>query len=298
MAKFILVISIIFSLVSNCFAQVADSIEAGVDSSASLLDSVAQHHLCSDSVALDELQKLAIYKPSWALENGKMKIADVQQRRIASDPLELLVLLMVLSLTLLFVRLSFHREVMMLYEGIFNSNLEMQHLRQAPGDWSFSSVLLNANHLLSMSVFLSFSVSRFWFGTDHYLQLPVSISIILFTSMYVLRNAVIWLLGFVSEENALAAEYRYQMNNMLKTIGVMLIPIIMILIVSKGFILDISLYIGIAILSSVFFVYFFRGLSTGVKFMYKSVYHFFIYICLVEILPIVLTIKFLTKTVL
>lgn len=298
MVKFILVILIIFSLVLKCDAQNVDSSAVFLDSTAFIQDSVPQHHLCSDSAAFARLLDLANYKPSWAQETGKLKLSDIQQRRIVSDPLELLMLLLLLSLILLFVRLSFHREVMMLYEGIFNSNLEMQHLRQAPGDWSFSTILLTAIHLLSTAVFLSFSVSRFWFGTDHYLQLPVSTSIILFTSLYVVSNSIVWLLGFASDESALASEYRYQKNNMLKTIGVMLIPIIMILIVSKGLIFDISLYIGLALLVVVLLVYFFRGLSTGVKFMYKSVYHFFIYICLVEILPIVLTIKFLTKTVL
>lgn len=299
MAKFILAISIFFSLILNCGAQITHTVSASSDTVSMLSDTVvAQHYLCTDSSALAELQKLSRFKPAWADETGKLKISDVQQRRIASNPLELLMLLLMLCSILLFLRLSFYREVMMLYEGIFNSNLEMQHLRQAPGDWSFSTILLNANHLLSISLFLSFSVSRFWFGTDHYLQLPLTTSIILFTSLYVMRNSAIWLLGFASDENALASEYRYQINNMLKTIGVVLIPIIMILIVSKGFIFDISLYIGVLMFMLVFLVYFFRGLSTGIKFMYKSVYHFFIYICLVEILPIVLTIKFLTKTVL
>jgi hypothetical protein len=39
-----------------------------------------------------------------------------------------------------------------------------------------------------------------------------------------------------------------------------------------------------------------RGLSTTYKLMYSSLYHFLIYICVGEILPIFLFFKLLTKT--
>jgi hypothetical protein len=53
--------------------------------------------------------------------------------------------------------------------------------------------------------------------------------------------------------------------------------------------------IFIAATFAIIFVW--RGLSTGIKLMYKSVYHFFIYVCVVEISPIFLLFKLLTKTI-
>jgi hypothetical protein len=183
---------------------------------------------------------------------------------------------------LTYVKIAFAKEVEELLQSFVNSNISQQIFRTQSNEISFSTFLLHANFIVAISLYVQFILVNYF----HVIALKsfssVLVLIFLFTFFYLGKLIVLKFIGIVFS---------------LKIVGLTLIPALFIFYTTeeKFFNLIFISTIFIAVTFAIIFVW--RGLSTGIKLMYKSVYHFFIYVCVVEISPIFLLFKLLTKTI-
>jgi hypothetical protein len=121
--------------------------------------------------------------------------------------------------------------------------------------------------------------------------------IFLFTFFYLAKLITLKFIGVVFGLKEECDEYAFDYSTQCKIIGLTLIPALFVFHTTqeKFFNLIFIFTIFVAALMAIIFVW--RGLSTGIKLMYKSVYHFLIYVCVVEISSIFLLFKLLTKTI-
>jgi hypothetical protein len=137
---------------------------------------------------------------------------------------------------------------------------------------------------------------QYFFPNVRYDTLSLTIILFfLFTLFIAIKVVVVNLIGFIFDETDASKFYVHEFMMFIQTIGISIFPLIIIstLVPQRNFIF---LFYALLIVLFFFFLYFaLRGLSTSLNLMYKSLYHFLLYICVEEILVVFLFIKLLTK---
>jgi len=160
---------------------------------------------------------------------------------------------------------------------------------------SFSSFLLHVNFIVALSLYVQFILVNYFHVVVLESFSSIIILIFLFTFFYLAKIAALKFVGAVFEVNAECNEYIFNFSTVCKMIGLTLIPALFIFYTAQEKFFNLIFVVTIFISIALAMIFIWRGLSTGYKLLYRSVYHFFIYVCVVEISPIFLLIKLLTK---
>lgn len=223
---------------------------------------------------------------------------DIQQVRESNNQWFVFLMLIAALLGVTYVKMFFGKEISDLWSSITNPNIAQQIFRTQTRDLTLPSFVLHVNFLICISLLTVFFITnRAHVSATNQLSVISSITF-LFTLFYLFKAGAIKILGVLFDLQNEASEYIYVFYTFSKTIGLAMLPALFVYhsIADKyQYIFWIVAFV-VALLLLVFFV--FRGLSTAYKLMYRSLYHFFIYVCVVEISPIFLLFKLLTKTIL
>jgi hypothetical protein len=288
--RFFLIILAATFLIGLVHSQAVDTTIAGVN------DTSVLSIVYADSNLLREYNDAAGYK-SFLLENKKPVVIDIQQLQSSDESPIVFFLLMVMLGVLTYVKIAFGKEVEELLQSFGNSNIAQQIFRSQSGEISFSSFLLHANFIVAISLYVQFILVNYF----HVIALKRFSSIValifLFTFFYVGKLIVLKFIGVVFEVQEECNEYAFDYSTQCKIVGLTLIPALFIFHTTQEKFFNLIFIFSIFIAAAVAIIFVWRGLSTGIKFMYKSAYHFFIYVCVVEISSIFLLFKLLTKTI-
>lgn len=228
---------------------------------------------------------------------GKPKWYDIEQQRKTKNDAWIFFILVQLLIVLTILKLAFSNDFDNLFKIFANSNIASQIGRTAKDDITLSSALMSTIFITTMSVFTRFVLLHFYPYSVLQNNFSIVILIFLFTFFSIAKYVSLKYIGNIFEIAPTVDEYLFNLSAITRTIGISMIPILFMLYASSekyfNFILIISIFILIVGLVMVVI----RGLSTSYKLMYSSMYHFLIYICVGEILPVFLFIKLLTKTV-
>jgi hypothetical protein len=234
---------------------------------------------------------------SFLAEENKPVLNDIQQFNSAQRNGFIFVMLMLLLAALTYVKTAFSKYLEEMLQSVFNQNLSQQIFRTQSGELSFADILLNANFIVAISLYARFFLMKY----VHVLSLEsfssVLFLIFLFTFFYIGKIIVVQFIGKIFELQQVCDEYIFNFTTLCKTLGLTLLPALFIFYVAP-----VKFFNFIFIITILFFVVFalifiWRALSTAYKLLYRSVYHFFIYVCVVEISLMFLFIKLLTKTI-
>ncbi len=193
------------------------------------------------------------------------------------------------------IRLLYKRDFQELFQSLMNKQLATQINRNKGTAMSNFSLMLLLIAVVNLSVMTMYTLLYFYGEMNHYtIQFFIKL-IFLFTFFLVLKVLVVNTLGFLFEEEEAAEGYVNDFMMIVKVLGIAVFPtVLMIYVASQSdTYIFVYLFLAIVILNVLIFVW--RGLSTSVQMMYKSVYHFLLYVCTVEILSVFLLIKLLTK---
>lgn len=207
----------------------------------------------------------------------------------------LLLLLMLGIIT--YVKAAFGKELEDLLMSIRNQNFAQQIFRTQSGEISFSSFLLHLNFVVTASLYLRFVLQKYFYATQLEKFGTILFLIFLFTFFYVLKIATMQLLGLIFEMKDECREYVFHFTVICKTVGLTLIPALFIFYTAPKTLFDFIFMITVFVCVVLLLMFVWRGLSTAYKLLYRSVYHFFIYVCVVEISMMFLFLKLLTKTI-
>ena len=234
---------------------------------------------------------------SFLAEESKPVLNDIQQYNSAQRNGFIFLMLMLLLAALTYVKTAFSKYLEEMLQSVFNQNLSQQIFRTQSGELSFADILLNANFIVAISLYTRFFLMKY----VHVLSLEsfssVFFLIFLFTFFYIGKIIVVQFIGKIFELQQVCDEYIFNFTTLCKTLGLTLLPALFIFYVAP-----VKFFNFIFIITILFFVVFalifiWRALSTAYKLLYRSVYHFFIYVCVVEISLMFLFIKLLTKTI-
>lgn len=234
---------------------------------------------------------------SFLLRGGQKLVYDIQQLHSNKTNVSVFLLLMLMLCILTYVKVAFSKDIEELFQSFTNSSISQQIFRTQSGEISLSSFLLHVNFIIALSIYVQFILANYFHQMPFKNFSSVLMLIFLFTFFYLIKILVIKFIGIVFELNEECNEYIYHFTIVCKIVGLTLIPALFFFHATQEKFSKLFFIITILILIAFALVFVWRGLSTGYKLLYRSVYHFFIYVCVVEISTIFLLFKLLTKTI-
>ena len=201
---------------------------------------------------------------------------------------------------LFFILLAFFTTVVALtrkkleqsYQAVFNDNYLRQLHRANQGNFSLGYLLLYILFFLNLGIFIFLAANNFSAG------LPENFGTILLTCLgvglvFLFKHA---LLFFVQNVFPISKEIKlYSFSIMLFSIilGIVLLPINLTAAFATENLAQTAIWIGLGAILVTYLYRSLRGLSVGSKYIMLHTFHFLLYLCAVEILPIIVLIKFI-----
>jgi len=249
-----------------------------------------------DTAAIGRSARSAFYN-SAITSGGKPTWYDIEQQRKGKNDAWIFFVLLQLLVILTILKLAFHNDFENLYRVFTNGNIASQIGRTAKDDITLSSVLMSTIFITTMSVFTRFVLLHFYPYSVLQNNFSIVILIILFTFFSIAKYVMLKYIGNIFDIVPIVDEYIFNLSAITRTIGISMIPILFMMYASSEKYFNLIFILSLIILCAGAVMIVIRGLSTSYKLMYSSMYHFLIYICVGEILPVFLFIKLLTKTV-
>lgn len=232
---------------------------------------------------------------SWITSGQKITKNDFELLRPHQSSALVFLWIVVALFLFVIIRLLYKRDFQELFQSLMNKQLATQINRNKGTSMSNFSLILLLIAIVNLSVMTMYTLLYFYGEMNHYtIQFFIKL-IFLFTFFLGLKVLVVNTLGFLFEEKESADSYVNDFMMIVKVLGIAVFPtVLMVYVASKSdAYMFVYLFLVIVILNVLVFVW--RGLSTSIEMMYKSVYHFLLYVCTVEILSVFLLIKLLTK---
>jgi Domain of unknown function (DUF4271) len=271
------------------FAQQIDT-AAGYADDSSLMQLQADTFMNTTYARIKDAQSIL-------LTGNKVMVNDIEQYHSTGNNGFIFVLLILMIVVITYLKTAFSNDLSDLVQSVINRNMAQQVFRSRTKDVSFSSIVLNINFIIAISLFIHFIMMKYMHAATTDNAGTILLIIFLFTFFYLAKIAALKFIGVMFDAREECDEYIFNFTGMCKTAGLALLPALFICYTTQQKFYS-AVFVIIILISCYLLVNFvWRGLSTGYKLMYRSVYHFFIYVCVVEISPIFLLFKLLTKTI-
>ena len=286
-----LVALLFFFLSVPCLsAHPDDSLATTISDSVNLNASSLDSNPLNKYVGMDTGQSLL-------LGDHKAVVNDIEQSNTSNQNTYVFILLVAMLGALTYLKTAFGKDVDDLVQSVLNQNLSQQIFRTQSKEISFSTVVLNLNFIVVMSLYVRFIFVKYFHVSASENFYSILFMIFLFTFFYLGKIAVVKLIGVLFEAEDACEEYIFNFTVVCKTIGLALLPALFIFYTAPQKFFNFVFVITVLIFATMILIFVWRGLSTAYKLLYRSVYHFFIYVCVVEISTIFLLFKLLTKTI-
>lgn len=243
------------------------------------------------------LQKRNAYKlyfPSNIVARESQVVYKIEQRFALPDKDLLFYLILMLIFLFGFVNNVFPQYFSKLFKQFSQSSLRMIQYREQLLQNSLGSLIINICFILSfslMSTLLIFNrhllALSFWEGF-FYISL-------FFTFLYIGKYISLQIAGYVFNSKALVNTYVFVVFMINKVLGVLLVPFILVLAFAKPIFHPYAIG-GAALITVLLILYRYLFSLTSVRNkLHISSFHFFLYLCAFEILPLTILYKFIVQ---
>ncbi len=200
--------------------------------------------------------------------------------------------ILVIALSIIgFVRTIFQRYFRSLFQAVVNMKQAKQIYEEQVSALSFSAFVLNINFLLTISLFLYLFVQELMFPFPFEqlkgYGLMLGIAIVLYFVRYVSLKGLYFLFPQLEEVDF----YNFHFFLVNKIAGIVLIPFLFIIAFSGSLAASIAFYSSAGLLAILLVVHFGRGVIVSRRYWQNDVFHFFLYICTLELAPSLVIIK-------
>lgn len=234
-----------------------------------------------------------LYFPS-SIATASQVLYKIEQRFALPDKDVLFYSILVLIFLYGFVNNVYPQYFSKLFKQFSQSSLRMIQYREQLLQNSLGSLIINICFILSfslMSTLLIFNrhllALSFWEGF-FYISL-------FFTFLYIGKYISLQIAGYVFNAKELVNTYIFVVFMINKVLGVLLVPFILILAFSKPFFHPYAIG-GAALITVLLILYRYLFSLTSVRNkLHISSFHFFLYLCAFEILPLTLLYKFIVQ---
>lgn len=243
------------------------------------------------------LQKRNAYKlyfPSSIIARESQLVYKIEQRFALPDKDLLFYLILMLIFLFGFVNNVFPQYFSKLFKQFSQSSLRMIQYRKQLLQNSLGSLIINICFILSfslMSTLLIFNrhllALSFWEGF-FYISL-------FFTFLYIGKYISLQIAGYVFNSKELVNTYVFVVFMINKVLGVLLVPFILVLAFAKPIFHPYAIG-GAALITVLLILYRYLFSLTSVRNkLHISSFHFFLYLCAFEILPLTILYKFIVQ---
>ena len=254
------------------------------------------------------LNNIKIYQTYFSNKSNAFKLYDqtsvnsrnaqiiykIEQRYALSDKDALFYLLVGILLIYGFVNNMYPQYFQKLFSQFSQSSMRMMQNREQLLNNNFASLLLNLCFVLSFSLMASLLIYN-----RH--LLPISFWLVylyiclFFTSLYLGKYICLEIAGAIFSTKELVKTYVFVVFMINKVLGILLLPFILILAFAKPIYFPAAI-IGAGGLSVLLFLYRYLFSLTSVRNkLHISSFHFFLYLCAFEILPLMILYKLVVQ---
>lgn len=199
-------------------------------------------------------------------------------------------LLMGMLFFLAFIKVTFPKYFSNVFELIFQSPVRQKQTREQLQQNNLASLFSNILFIGNASIFVSLlAVKNAWVDLSFYTC--IAYSALGFTGLYLFKYLFLWFSGWLFGQTEAIGNYSFIVFLTNKVMGVFLIPAILLLAFSPVAVQDLA-YNGAIIIIIILFVYRYLVSFSIIRASLKvSAFHFFLYLCACEVLPMLVLYK-------
>ncbi len=193
---------------------------------------------------------------------------------------------------LAFIRAAFPKYFRNLFVVFFQTTLRQKQTREQLLQDNLASLLINLLYFISVGLYVSLLIQYRHWSTGSFWLLALGCALILLL-VYLGKYLFLLFAGWVFNTKEAAGAYTFIVFMVNKVMGVILIPFLLILAFAVPAVIDVSITVAI-ILVTILFAYRYLVSFAAIRNKLKvNAVHFFLYLCAVEVLPLVLIYKML-----
>lgn len=276
--------------------------------SVKIKDSIAKTFL-ADSLRQDSLKKIAVTPPkpqeqkkdtsTYAaimyhtfIPYNKVPVFEIAQERKVNSSDGLFYLLAGVVALVAFIKIVFPKYFQNLFSLFFQTSFRQKQTRDQLLHNNLASLLMNLLFVVSGSIFITLIAQKqHWLHINFWWQLLYAA--ILLASIYFIKFLFLIFSGWVFNAKEAANTYLFIIFLINKIMGIVLIPFLLILAFSATPIVQVSVTIALIIIGAMFLYRYVVSLGTIRTSLKVNALHFFLYLCAIEILPLLLMYKVL-----
>ncbi len=200
---------------------------------------------------------------------------------------------------LAFIKVTFPKYFSSLFQLIFQSPVRQKQTREQLQQNNLAALFSNILFILNASIFVSLlAVKNAW--VDFSLYTCIAYSAALFAGLYVFKFLFLWFSSWLFGQTEAIGNYSFIVFLANKVMGVFLIPAILLLAFSPISVQDFAYNIALIVISILFVYRYLISFSIVRTSLKVSAFHFFLYLCTCEVLPMFvlykLTMDFISGT--
>lgn len=203
-----------------------------------------------------------------------------------------IVLFVIFSIYVL-IRVSEPRKILKIFTSVFSLQESKQLFREEFKLTKRLSVLLGIGFILVAAFLIQFTNNYFGLILHNYSHLQqYSFFVMILSLVYLIKFLANYILAFISSNNELSKEYLFNVFVFAQTIGIVIFPLIVCLQFTK-YPAEWFLYPALIICAGFYGLRMFRGFIISTAEQSIGILYIFLYLCALEILPLLVLIKFL-----
>lgn len=290
---------------SVIYNPLADSLRQSSDSAPVLSDTA---ETVMDSVALDTSSARIFHgykKNSWQQDTaftklfsfsgqrgrGKTKFYDGREKKaVSGDMLFYCLLFIVFFLAL--TKAAFPKYFNNIFSLSFQATFRQSQTREQITQNQLPGLMLNLLFILSGGLFIALLAGYYKWSSLPFAQLFLYSAVIL-SLVYSGKFLFIQFAGWVFNARAQAGEYSFIVFLINKLIGISLVPLAFLVAYTDEPVKKISITISLCLILFLIILRYIISMSRLRKNMQISAFHFFIYLCAVEVMPMLVVYKIL-----
>lgn len=277
------------SMMSSTDSVYADSVKRASDS----LSMLAKKKAAFDTTSYQKLMTHP-YLPMQTKPSFR-----INELRIAPNFDGRFYLLIGMLFYLAFIKVTFPKYFSNLFQLIFQSPVRQKQTREQLQQNNLAALFSNILFILNASIFVSLlAVKNAW--VDFSLYTCIAYSAALFAGLYVFKFLFLWFSGWLFGQTEAIGNYSFIVFLTNKVMGVFLIPAILLLAFSPISVQDFAYNIALIVISILFVYRYLISFSIVRTSLKVSAFHFFLYLCTCEVLPMFvlykLTMDFISGT--
>jgi len=253
--------------------------------------------------AVIEAQARAAMKMELLHDHPLLKAArttnDMQKERSFHDRSGDFLVLLLLITTVGIFRFSNPTYFRNLFRAFRNQTLSTRQLKDQLRQNSAAGLVMDIIFCISIGLFLYYAIGNWQHNSKIFLQYPpfiiIAAFIILFIAIYLFRYLFLRFTGWVFNISEITDNYTFNVFLINKIMGILIIPFTVVLAFGEGAWVQVTLLLSLVLIGILFLN---RYLRSGVVFGYFikfSKFHFFMYLCASELLPIAILVKALSR---